>query len=235
MKPITCIIIDDEPLAVALLESYTTRCAGTVLIGKFTNPFDALQFLDTTMPDFIMLDVQMPELSGLQFMKIVQKKCRVVLTTAYPEHAVNAFDMDVVDYLLKPITFERFLQAIAKVKEKQFTAVAANPLPAAAECLFIKSEYKMVRVNFADIIYLEGLRDYVAIHTRQGKFLTLQSLKSFEETLPGNFIRVHKSYVVNTHEITSLKAGIISMGSATIPVGAVYAQNFKKKFNKTFA
>lgn len=231
-KPISCVIIDDEPLAASLLESYAHKCGNAQLLQKFTNPFDALQFLDITKPDFILLDVQMPELTGLQFMKILQKKCLVVLTTAYPEYAVNAFDLDVVDYLLKPITFDRFIQAVNKVKEKLATVTDTLEPAAPVDYIFVKSEYRMIRVNFADIIYLEGLRDYVAIHSRQGKLLTLQSMRSFEEMLPDNFIRVHKSYIINSSEITSINNKSVSLGAGVIPIGAVYAQKFKEKFNR---
>jgi len=117
-KDISCIIIDDEPLSVDLLESYAKKCDDTLLLEKFTNPIDALHYLETNKPDLVLLDVQMPELNGIQFIQILQKKCLIVLTTAYPEYAVNAFDLDVVDYLLKPIVYERFIQATSKVKEQ---------------------------------------------------------------------------------------------------------------------
>lgn len=231
-KEISCIIIDDEPLSVKLLESYTEICADTILVQKFTNPIEALHFLETCTADLILLDVQMPELNGIKFIKILQKKCLIVLTTAYPEYAVNAYDLDVVDYLLKPIVYERFLQAVSKVKEQlEAQKDTVNPKPA-EDYFFVKSEYKMLKVYFKDIMYLEGLRDYVALHTKQCKILTLQSMKSFEQILPQNFVRVHKSYIVNTDEITIVNNNKLSIDKTVIPIGAVYSKNIKEKFKQ---
>lgn len=231
-KQINCIIIDDEPLSVELLESYTKNCADTLLLQKFTNPIEALLFLESNTPDLILLDVQMPGLNGIQFIKIVQKKCLIVLTTAYPEYAVNAFDLDVVDYLLKPIVYERFIQAIHKVKEQLALQNKITEHKDVSDCFFVKSEYKMLKVYFKDVRYLEGLRDYVAIHTKQAKLLTLQSMKSFEQNLPDIFVRVHKSYIVNTNEITSINANTLLLDKTVIPIGSVYAQNIKGRFKQ---
>lgn len=231
-KYISCIIIDDEPLSVKLLESYAEKCADTMLVQKFTNPIDALHFLETHMPDLILLDVQMPELTGIQFIKILQKKCLIVLTTAYPEYAVNAFDLNVVDYLLKPIVYERFIQAISKVKEQLATQKKVVQSKALTDYFFVKSEYKLLKVYFKDVLYFEGLRDYVAVHTKLCKLLTLQSMKSFEQNLPDSFVRVHKSYIINTDEITSVASNKLLMGKTVIPIGSVYAQNIKEKFKQ---
>ena len=162
----------------------------------------------------------------------MQKKCLIVLTTAYPEYAVNAFDLDVVDYLLKPIVYERFIQATSKVKEQLAAQKSITENKDVADYFFVKSEYKMLKVYFKDVLYLEGLRDYVAIHTKQCKLLTLQSMKSFEQNLPPNFARVHKSYIVNTDEIVSVNSNSILLGKTAIPIGSVYAQNIKGKFKK---
>lgn len=231
-KEIRCIVVDDEPLSVRLLESYTQNCADTVLLQAFTNPIEALHFLETNMPDLILLDVQMPELNGLQFVQILQKKCSIVLTTAYPEYAVNAFDLDVVDYLLKPISYERFVQAISKVKDQLAAQKSITEHRDAADHFFVKSEYKMLKVYCKDVLYLEGLRDYVAVHTMQGKLLTLQSMKSFEQSLPHRFVRVHKSYIVNTDEVTSFNSNTLLLGKTVIPIGSVYAPNIKGKLNQ---
>jgi two-component system LytT family response regulator len=174
----------------------------------------------------------MPELNGIQFIKILQKKCLIVLTTAYPQYAVNAFDLDVVDYLLKPIVYERFLQAISKVKDQLASQKHIVEPKDTLDYFFVKSEYKMQKVYFKDVVYLEGLRDYVALHTKQFKLLTLQSMKSFEQNLPSNFVRVHKSYIVNTDEITSVNSNTIVLGKTVIPIGSVYAQNIKGKFKQ---
>ncbi len=227
---INCIIVDDEPLSANLLESYVSRCENTHLLEKFNNPIKALHYLETCKPDVIFLDVQMPELNGIQFMNILNKNCLVVLTTAYPEYAINAFDFDVVDYLLKPIPFERFILAVNKVKEKLDNSYSKIELNENAPHIFIKSEHKYIKIFCQEIIYLEGLRDYVAIHTKERKYLTLQSMKSFESILSKNFTRVHKSYIINTNKITSISKNLVVIDTKQIPIGAVYSQNLHQIF-----
>ncbi len=229
IKEISCIVIDDEPLSVTLLDSYIQKCTHTKLVQKFTNPIHALHFLETNLPDLIFLDVQMPELNGIQFLHILQKKSLVVLTTAYSDYAVNAYDLDVVDYLLKPITYERFTQAILKVNEQ---IAVQNTIAALKDHFYVKSEYQLIKIYFQDLLYLEGLRDYVALHTKQKKILTLQSMKSFELSLPNNFSRVHKSYIVNNHAITSIRSSTLLLDKTEIPIGSVYAQNVKRIFKQ---
>ena len=222
---INCIIVDDEPLSANLLESYVSRCENTQLLEKFNNPIKALHYLETCKPDVIFLDVQMPELNGIQFINILNKNSLVVLTTAYPEYAINAFDFDVVDYLLKPISYERFLQAVNKLREKIENSYPKIEQSENTSHIFIKSEHKFIKILCQEIRYLEGLRDYVAIHTKDRKYLTLQSMKSFETTLPINFTRVHKSYIINTNKITSINKNIVVIDTKQIPIGAVYSQN----------
>lgn len=233
-KSINCIIVDDEPLSASLLESYCNSNNITTLQQKFTNPIEALHYLENNKTDLIFLDIQMPELTGIQFMKILKKKCLVVLTTAYPEYAVDAFDLDVTDYLLKPITYARFMQAINKVEEKFKAIKIVNNNTTKDNFIYIKCDRKLIKIFFDDITYLEGLRDYVAIYTKSGKILTLQSLRNFEETLPANkFARIHKSYIININAITSLESKSVTIDKLSIPIGNVYAQNlnFLKETN----
>lgn len=229
IKPITCIIVDDEPLAVSLLQQYAAKEQGLTVQATFTNPSDAIQFLETNDPDCIFLDVQMPEITGLQFIELIKKKCFVVFTTAYHEYAVNAFDLDVVDYLLKPVTEERFHKAAIKLQERIVLQKANDKNE--NEWLFVKSGYKMVKVNFKDILYLEGMRDYTAIHTTTQKLLTLKSMRQMEALLPVNsFARVHKSYIVNLHRISVAEKGKLMIGDTSIPVGSTYAEGLHKKY-----
>jgi DNA-binding LytR/AlgR family response regulator len=180
--------------------------------------------------DFILLDVQIPELTGLHFTKIINKKGLVILTTAYSDYAPDAFDFDVVDYLLKPITDERFTQALKKVRERALISNTQSNKPVTSGWFFVKSGYKMLKINFDEVLYLEGLRDYVTIHTESRKILTLQSMKSFEESLPGShFIRVHKSYIINIGKIGAVEKSRILMDSIVIPIGNTFEQNFKNK------
>jgi DNA-binding LytR/AlgR family response regulator len=223
--------VDDETLSASLLEKYTELIPDIILAGTFTNPFDAVHFLENNKIDFILLDVQMPELTGLQFMKIIKNKSWVILTTAHSDYALDAFDFDVIDYLLKPITYERFTQALKKVRERTLISNTQSDKPVASGWFFVRSGYKMLKINFDEVLYLEGLRDYVTIHTESRKILTLQSMKSFEESLPAShFLRVHKSYIVNIGKITSIEKKRILMNSVAIPVGNTFEKIIKSKF-----
>lgn len=227
-KPVTCIILDDEPLAVSLLQQYAAKVSGLVVQATFTNPLDAIQFLKSNEPDCIFLDIQMPEINGLQFIRLISKKNFVVLTTAYDVYAANAYDLDVIDYLLKPITEERFFKAFTKLQER----IAMQSIDSKTEndWLFVKSGYKIVKVDFKDIMYLQGMRDYTAIHTINQKFLTLQSMRQMEALLPDNkFARVHKSYIVNLSRVTIAEKGKLLVGKISIPVGNTYAKALNKR------
>ena len=182
----------------------------------------------------------MPELTGLQLMKIIGQKCKVILTTAYPDYALEGYEFDVIDYLLKPITFDRFLVAAHKAKERLIsteTPAAAQPttaLPPSAPApgyIFVKTEYKIQKVNLADILFLEGMRDYVVIHTTtSGKIMTLQSIRSFQEQLPeNNFMRVHKSYLVALDKIQFIERNRIVINENYIPVGETYQEQFQQR------
>lgn len=231
---IRCVIVDDEPLAVKLLQDYASRIPGLDVILATGDVFAALQAAQNNQADLIFLDIQMPELTGIQFMKILNGKCRVILTTAYEEYAVQAFDHDVVDYLLKPFSLERFITAVNKARERiQAPAPpqSSSSSSSAPEFIFVKSEYKAIRVDLKNILYFESLRDYVAIHTTTGKILTLQSLKSFEDLLQdSNFVRVHKSYIIAADKVSSIERRRVVIGNIYIPVGDTYMEKFREKF-----
>lgn len=226
---LNCMIIDDEPLAVRLLGDYVTKTEGLTLAGQFTNPIEALQSLDTTKVDLLFLDIQMPELSGIQFAKIIKGKYPVILTTAYEEYALQGYDLDVIDYLLKPISLERFQQAIAKAKLR-IQPVSANPAPTtlpATNHIFIKSGYQTQRIAYDDILYLEGLSDYVRIQTRQGAVLTLENMKDLVNVLPEQlFMRVHRSYIVALDKINYIENNRIVIDEKFIPISASYQEQF---------
>lgn len=230
-----CLIIDDEPLAVKLLQDHVQACADTVLAKAFHNPIKAMQALDETEVDLIFLDVQMPELSGVQFAKIVQGKYAVVLTTAYPDYALEGYELDIVDYLLKPISLERFERAVEKVLDRQdgqsvvSASAKTDPTP---PVLFVKSGYKTQRIDLEGIRYLEGLSDYVRIQTGEGPVLTLDTLKNFTETLPGDrFVRVHKSWIVALPHIDYIERNRIVIGDQRIPIGGTYQEEFWKRIH----
>ncbi len=229
---IRCLIVDDEPLAVKLLKDYVGKVPDLELVMAGSDVFTALQLAQQGDVDLVFLDIQMPELTGIQFMKILNGRAKVVLTTAYEEYALQAFDHDVVDYLLKPFSPERFLIAVNKAKDRlQATApVTAPSVPASADHIFVKSEYRIIRIDLKDIYYFESLRDYVAIHHSGGKTLTLQSLRSFEEELDSQlFLRIHKSYIIAVNKIDAIERKRVIIQGQYLPVGETYLEAFWKR------
>jgi DNA-binding LytR/AlgR family response regulator len=226
-KEINCIVVDDEPLAIALLSDYINKTPGLTLTASTSDPMNALKLAKNGNIDLVFLDMQMPELTGLQFMKILQKKCMVIITTAYSEYALESYDHHVVDYLLKPITFDRFLVAIEKAQERVATTVTpvlAQPtVPLQNQFIFVKTDYRLVKISLDDIYYLEGARDYVIIHTLNEQILTLQSMKSLEDELPNDhFMRIHKSYVINLNQISFIERGRVSINEQLIPISDMH-------------
>ncbi|MBO9659459.1 MAG: response regulator transcription factor [Chitinophagaceae bacterium] len=221
-----CLIIDDEPLAVKLLKDYASKVPDLEVVMAGSDVFEGLKLAQAGEADLIFLDIQMPELTGIQFMKVLNGKCKVILTTAYEEYALQAFDHDVVDYLLKPFSLDRFMTAVQRARDRlQTVKPAAESVK--ADYIFVKSEYRVVKIELKDILYLESLRDYVAIHTASGKILTLQSLRSFEETLdPGKFMRIHKSYIISVEKIGAVERKRVVIGESYLPVGETYLDTF---------
>lgn len=230
---ISCLIVDDEPLARSLLTDYVKKVPYLNLLDASSSPLTAIEILRSTAVDLLFLDIQMPEITGISLLKALQKKPLVILTTAYSEYALEGYELDVIDYLLKPITFERFLRAVEKVNQRLTTPAPAPivkniPEATAQPFVFVKDGTKLVKVRWEDILYVEGLKDYVTIHTHTQKIVTLQRLKSLEEQLPSNkFIRIHHSYIVAVDAIDVIHKGEVQIGSITIPVSDTYRKSFK--------
>lgn len=237
MTMLNCLVIDDEPLAIKLIEDHISRVPFLKLAGVNTNPLEALIAFNHQPADLIFLDIQMPQLNGVQFMQLLQNRAQVIITSAFQEYAFDGFEHNVVDYLLKPISFERFYRAVEKAWK---IANPANRPPAAPDLhpltggyIFVKVETKMVRVELDDILYVEGLKNYLSIYTRSQRIITLQSMKQLEEALPPNrFMRVHKSYLVAFDKINSVERQEIHIGNNIIPVGSTYADNFFRMVNQ---
>lgn len=224
---INCIIIDDEPLAAQLLSSYADKVEDIQLLGVFHNPLSALTFLKDNQVNLVFLDIQMPELSGTQLAKIVDPSIEIIFTTAYPEFAVEGFELKALDYLVKPISFIRFLDAIERYRSlhvKQNTTQDDTQ-----DFLFVKSEYRLQKINTGDILYLQGNGDYCNIICADKKILTLEKLSSFETRLsPRQFIRVHKSYMIAIEKIEYIEKKRIRIGDSMIPIGLTYEERVKK-------
>ncbi len=235
---ISVIAIDDEPLALQLVTGYIEKTPGLKLVGLFDNPIDATEFLTDKKVDLIFIDIQMPDLSGIEFTRLMEKGPKVIFTTAYEKYALEGYKLEIVDYLLKPFSYEEFLAAVQRVQkimnleQKALIKVDANN-----EFLFLKSDYKIKRINFNDILYIEGLKDYVKVQTRnQAKpILSLTSLKLLEAKLPSNkFMRVHRSFIVNLEKIDTIERSRIVFDKTYIPVSDQYKEKFQEYLDKNF-
>jgi two-component system LytT family response regulator len=226
---ISCLIVDDEPLARNLMTEYVRKVNYLTLVRACSSPLEALEVLRTTPVDLLFLDVQMPELTGLAFLKSLQRKPLVILTTAYSQYAIEGYELDVTDYLLKPITFERFLKAVDKVNAR-LAKGPESPLPEPSDdYIFVKDGTKLVKIRWADILYVEGLKDYVTIHTPQQKVVSLQRLKVLEDQLPKQkFMRVHNSFIISLGAIRTIQKDKVQIGEAWIPIGDTYRKAFKE-------
>jgi len=235
---IKCLVVDDEPLALHILEDYISKIPFLQLVKATTNPIEALQLVQEGSVDLVFLDVQMPELTGIQFLKIANGKVKVILTTAYSQYALEGYELDVVDYLLKPIAFDRFYKSVQKAQQI-ISPSAASALVIKEESapqqdllsdfIFVKTEHKIQKVYLNDILFIEGLKDYISIFTTTERIITLQIMKKMEEALPErHFIRVHKSYIVAINKIDSIERSRIWIKDKIIPVGDTYREEFFK-------
>ncbi|OIN59989.1 LytR/AlgR family response regulator transcription factor [Arsenicibacter rosenii] len=249
-NPLRTLIVDDEPLAHMILTDYVSKVPFLTLVGATTSPIDALTRLQRNEVDLILLDIQMPELTGMQFLKLAESgltshTCRIILTTAYTDYALEGYEYNVVDYLLKPISFDRFLKAVQKAWQKADPAGDPAASPATPDTLisrtpattpdfiFVKTEYKLQRVNLPDILYIEGLKDYLSIYTTTERILALQTMKSMDEKLPPEqFMRVHKSYIIALKRIDSIERNRIYIGKAIIPIGDTFRDDFYKRIDQ---
>jgi two-component system LytT family response regulator len=234
---IRCLVVDDEPLALHILEDYISKMPFLQLVKATTNPIEALTIVQAAEADLVFLDVQMPELTGIQFLKIANGKAKVILTTAYPQYALEGYELDVVDYLLKPIAFDRFFKSVQKaqgiiqpVVAKPQVVVQAEPVQQddfSTDFIFVKTEHKIQKVYLHDIMFIEGLKDYISIFTSAERIITLQGMKKMEDALPEkHFVRVHKSYIVALNKIDSIERSRIQIGDKIIPVGDTYRDEF---------
>lgn len=242
---IRCIAVDDEAYASNILADYIKKVPFLEMVGTTTSPIEAINWVQEGRVDLVFLDIQMPELTGIQFMKICGNKCQVILTTAYPEYALEGFEHDVVDYLLKPIPFDRFLKAVHKTQSimqlqeptnNQPVSTPQQPLPAVPakatpDYMFVKGESKnkFLKVNYSDILFVEGLKNYVSIYLPDQRLVTYQSLTDLAEELPQPpFYRVHRSYIISIDNVNMIDGNTIYIGDKSIPVGETYKESFLK-------
>ena len=226
-----CLIVEDEPLARNLLADYVKKVSYLELTAACSNPLSALEILRNHPIDLMFLDIQMPEITGISLLKSLQKKPLVILTTAYSEYALESYDLDVVDYLLKPITFDRFLKAVDKASQRimpQSSPIDQQIAEKQGEFVFVKDGTKLVKINYDDILFVEGLKDYVTIVTKTQKEISLQRLKTLETQLPTDqFFRIHHSYIISLKAVDAIHRGEVQIGQHMIPISESYKKAFK--------
>lgn len=231
---LNCVTIDDEPLAREGIGNYIREIDFLRLVGSGSNPVELIQLLDDQAIDLVFLDIQMPIMNGIDFLKMAQNPPMIIITTAYPSYALEGFQLDVLDYLLKPITFNRFFKAVNKAKNYAQMQLASASEPSSApeveDYFFIKCENKYEKIYFADILYIQAMQNYVIIHTTKGKYITLLYLKNVEQYLEGQaFMRVHKSYIVAIPKIEAIDNNELLIQAHRIPISRNYKDRVLKQ------
>jgi len=223
-----CIIVDDEPLAIEVIESYVKKIGRLQLAGTCSNAIEAFDILKKEQVDLVFLDIQMPKLTGMDFIKTLKQPPKIIITTAYRDYAIESYELDVLDYLLKPISFDRFMKAVDKALE----TMPQESLTQDDEYIYLKEDKKMVKVRLRDILYIESLKDYVRIKTASKEVITHQKISYLEETLPDNlFLRIHRSFIVGKENIESYSASNIEVPGNELPVGRMYKEQVLEKLN----
>jgi len=224
-KKITCIVVDDEPLAIELLKDHIQQFAQLELVATCWNAIAAFEIVKKTAVDIIFLDIQMPGLSGIQFLKSLRNPPAIIFTTAYREYAIESYELDAIDYLLKPITIDRFFKSITKYFDKFGSAILNKEIKTIApldDYIYVNTNRKYVKIIFKDVLYVESLKDYVQIHLMNGSISTKDKISAFEQKIPSYFMRVHRSYIINTQKIMSYTMQDIAIETREIPIGISY-------------
>lgn len=223
-------IVDDEPLAQEILQSYLHKLPDTELVGVCKNALEAFALLNKETVDLLLLDINLPEITGIDFLKSLKHPPKVIFTTAYTEHALESYELNAVDYLIKPIAFDRFLRAINKVQNEMQPAKTQVAAPASEKLLFVRSEGKWIKIDLRKLWFVEGLKDYVRLWTDDGRITVHSTMKNFEEQLRSynNFVRVHKSHIINLEYITEVDGSSIQIKDQFIAIGSTYKDEVQK-------
>lgn len=226
MSKIKCIIVEDEPLARKILEGYISRVSFLKLSGSFEDAIDAMDYLSNHDVDLMFLDIHLPEIKGIHFLRTLSDPPAVIITTAYHEYALEGYELNVIDYLLKPFEFERFLMAVGRVKKQKQSELAA---PDTKDYLFVNIQLKKVKILFSEILYIESQKEYVKIVTLDNSYTTKMSTHEMEELLPASlFKRIHRSFIVAVHKIRSFNSEMVEINGTSIPVGRGYKEVLEK-------
>ncbi|HEY0976656.1 MAG TPA: LytTR family DNA-binding domain-containing protein [Flavobacteriales bacterium] len=221
--PLRCLVVDDEPIAVEVMERHVQRTPGLELVHATTDAISAFRRLGSNDIDVVFTDIRMPELNGLQLIKLAGDRCGFVIVSAFGEHALDGFELDVADYLLKPVRYERFLSAVEKVRARRQRSIAPDHF-------FVRSGHENVRIRFDEVLYISAMRDYCAVHTRaKGRILTLENLRDLELRLPQDlFRRIHRSHIVALHAVERAGADQVLIGHVALPISDTYARSFRE-------
>ncbi|MCE7995294.1 MAG: response regulator transcription factor [Roseivirga sp.] len=224
MDSIRCIIVDDEPLAIEILEEYIKKISWLDLVASLESGLEAIEFVEQNAIDLVFLDIQMPDLSGIKTAELLNNRCDIIFTTAYNQYAIEGFELEARDYLLKPISFDRFLKSVQRLKRQ-----SSEPNQLSSDYIFVKTEYKIKKIRFDEICYVEGMKDYLRIVTIDEKVMTLLSFAKLIPRLPAQqFVRIHKSYVVAVDAIDSVEKGKVRVGEKLLPIGETHKETFLK-------
>ena len=231
MKTFRCYIVDDEPLAIKVIEQHLSKFNQFEICGSSTDPIEAYSALKSLQPDLLFLDIEMPELNGLELIESIQTKPEIIITTAYREYAVESFELNVLDYLVKPIPFKRFIKAIDKFLGLKVQN-QPSPVSSRKDFLYVKADRKTHKVELASILYIEGVKDYVKIVMKDQRILTKGSIGNFYKKLPQDqFTRIHKSFVVAKDKISAFSTHDVEIGEVEIPIGRVFKEAFLREMN----
>lgn len=228
---IKCLLIDDEPLAIKVLQNYLTNFVDFEVIGTFYNPLEALDFINTTPVDVVFLDINMPMMTGFELISLIENKTKIVITTAFREFAAESYDLDVLDYLVKPIPLPRFIKCINKITTEYNLKNNIKVENHRAEPhIFIKVDKKMIKINIDEILFVEGMKEYIKIITKDKTYITHKSLTALSDELPADrFMRIHKSYLIATDKVKSIEGNRIQILTHTLPIGRNYSKDVKNK------
>ena len=228
---IKCVLIDDEPLAVKVLQNYFTNFTDFEVVGTFNNSLEALDFINSTAVDAVFLDINMPMMTGFELISLIENKTKVIITTAFREFAAESYDLDVLDYLVKPIPLPRFIKCINKITtEYNLKNNIKVETTKGDSHIFIKVDKKMMKINIEEILFVEGMKEYIKVVTPDKTYITHKSLTSLSEELPADrFLRIHKSYVIALNKVKSIEGNRIQIQSYTIPIGRNYSKEVKNK------
>jgi DNA-binding LytR/AlgR family response regulator len=232
MKKLSCIIVDDEPVARKILQEFTEQVPFLDLLGKFESALKAEEFLKNNQPDIIFLDIEMPKVSGLQMLKRINIESMVIVTTAFPQYALDGYELDIIDYLLKPFAWHRFLKAVQKAKDfSEMKSQSGNAQP--PSYIFVKSEKRVEKVELSDILYAEVLGNYLTIHTDRKKIIAYLTMKSLQSQLSStDFIKIHQSFLVNCSKIESVEGNDLKVGTKSLPISRNYRDSVTNLINQ---